>query len=267
MATKVFFETMPGENGRGLSRKHVLASIDASLERSGSTTSTCIRSTGGTHHADRGDDGGAPRRRQGGQGSLPRGEQHVRVAVREGSAGRDHTVRLDAEPLQPGVPGRGARDDPTVRRPGGRCPAVEPARARPWPGIERARANGSRRAPRPTSSARACTRPRSTSPSWNGRTRSLRARGLERPGRARVALAQTSVTAPIGATKVEHIRGRHPRRGTVPLPGRDRTTRGAVRAARDLGSLGSGDPIRRHASKQESVGYPIRTDPEQNRVG
>src|ERR671925_416843 len=33
VATKVFGETMPGENGRGLSRKHVLASIDASLER------------------------------------------------------------------------------------------------------------------------------------------------------------------------------------------------------------------------------------------
>jgi aryl-alcohol dehydrogenase-like predicted oxidoreductase len=28
-------QTMPGENGRGLSRKHVLASIDASLERLG----------------------------------------------------------------------------------------------------------------------------------------------------------------------------------------------------------------------------------------
>jgi 1-deoxyxylulose-5-phosphate synthase len=35
VATKVFFETMPGENGRGLSRKHVLASIDASLDRLG----------------------------------------------------------------------------------------------------------------------------------------------------------------------------------------------------------------------------------------
>jgi 1-deoxyxylulose-5-phosphate synthase len=33
VATKVYFETMPGENGRGLSRKHILASIDASLER------------------------------------------------------------------------------------------------------------------------------------------------------------------------------------------------------------------------------------------
>jgi len=33
VATKVCMPTMPGENGRGLSRKHVLASIDASLER------------------------------------------------------------------------------------------------------------------------------------------------------------------------------------------------------------------------------------------
>jgi 1-deoxyxylulose-5-phosphate synthase len=35
VATKVFFDTMPGENGHGLSRKHVLASIDASLDRLG----------------------------------------------------------------------------------------------------------------------------------------------------------------------------------------------------------------------------------------
>ncbi len=35
VATKVHGQTMPGENGRGLSRKHVMASIDASLERLG----------------------------------------------------------------------------------------------------------------------------------------------------------------------------------------------------------------------------------------
>jgi 1-deoxyxylulose-5-phosphate synthase len=33
VATKVHGPTMPGENGRGLSRKHILASIDASLKR------------------------------------------------------------------------------------------------------------------------------------------------------------------------------------------------------------------------------------------
>src|SRR6059036_3397694 len=35
VATKVHGKTMPGENGRGLGRKHILASIDASLGRLG----------------------------------------------------------------------------------------------------------------------------------------------------------------------------------------------------------------------------------------
>jgi aryl-alcohol dehydrogenase-like predicted oxidoreductase len=35
VATKVCMRTMPGENGRGLSRKHVMASIDGSLRRLG----------------------------------------------------------------------------------------------------------------------------------------------------------------------------------------------------------------------------------------
>jgi aryl-alcohol dehydrogenase-like predicted oxidoreductase len=35
VATKVFMPTMPGQNGWGLSRKHIMASIDASLERLG----------------------------------------------------------------------------------------------------------------------------------------------------------------------------------------------------------------------------------------
>ena len=33
LATKVHGQTMPGENGRGLSRKHIMASIDGSLQR------------------------------------------------------------------------------------------------------------------------------------------------------------------------------------------------------------------------------------------
>jgi aryl-alcohol dehydrogenase-like predicted oxidoreductase len=33
LATKVNGQTMPGENGRGLSRKHIMASIDVSLQR------------------------------------------------------------------------------------------------------------------------------------------------------------------------------------------------------------------------------------------
>ena len=35
VATKVYFDTTPGPNGRGLSRKHVLSAIDASLGRLG----------------------------------------------------------------------------------------------------------------------------------------------------------------------------------------------------------------------------------------
>ena len=35
VATKVFMPTQPGENGKGLSRKHILSSIDASLARLG----------------------------------------------------------------------------------------------------------------------------------------------------------------------------------------------------------------------------------------
>src|SRR5580692_10934570 len=35
VATKVFMPMTPGENGGGLSRKHILAAIDASLERLG----------------------------------------------------------------------------------------------------------------------------------------------------------------------------------------------------------------------------------------
>jgi aryl-alcohol dehydrogenase-like predicted oxidoreductase len=35
VATKVHGQTMPGENGRGLSRKHIMASIDGSLQRLG----------------------------------------------------------------------------------------------------------------------------------------------------------------------------------------------------------------------------------------
>src|SRR3954447_7181692 len=35
VATKVFMPMTPGENGGGLSRKHILSAIDASLERLG----------------------------------------------------------------------------------------------------------------------------------------------------------------------------------------------------------------------------------------
>ena len=130
----------------------------------------------GPDDADRGDDGGAPRRREGGKGALHRGEQHVRVAVRE-SAGHSRpswldAVRLDAEPLQPRLPRGGAGDDPAVRRPGSRGAAVEPARAR-----------SARRQPHARGRA-----PHNTGRQRRVRRRALRARGRlrrRRPGRAR----------------------------------------------------------------------------------
>ena len=93
LATKVHGRTMPGENGRGLVRKHVLASIDASLHRLGLDYVDLYQ----IHRWD-------PRRRsrrrwrrcttscKRRQGPLHRREQHVRVAVREG-AGRGRAQR------------------------------------------------------------------------------------------------------------------------------------------------------------------------------
>ena len=45
LATKVYFEMGPAPNDCGLSRKHILSSIDASLKRLGTI---CTRSTAGT---------------------------------------------------------------------------------------------------------------------------------------------------------------------------------------------------------------------------
>ena len=88
----------------------------------------------GPAHADRGDDGGAARRRAGGQGALHRGVQHVRLAVRQGPArGRPRRLdpfRVHAGPLQPDLPRGGAGDAPALPRPGRRRDPVEPARPR-----------------------------------------------------------------------------------------------------------------------------------------
>ena len=86
LATKVFMPMTPGENGGGLSRKHILSAIDASLQRLGMDYVDLYQIHRWDPHPDRGDDGGAARRRAGGQGPLHRREQHVRLAVRQGAA-------------------------------------------------------------------------------------------------------------------------------------------------------------------------------------
>ena len=85
VATKVHGRTMPGENGaRSLAQAHprldrrVAAAARARLRRPLPDPPL------GPADADRGDDGGAARRREGGQGALHRRQQHVRLAVRQG---------------------------------------------------------------------------------------------------------------------------------------------------------------------------------------
>ena len=105
IATKVHGRTMPGENGRGLSRKHVMASIDGSLQRLGLDYVDLYQ----IHRWD-------PLRRSRRRwkrcttSSRPaRRATSARAACSPGSSrrlrprptARNDELRLDAEPLQP----------------------------------------------------------------------------------------------------------------------------------------------------------------------
>ena len=145
----------------------------------------------GSAHADRRDDGGAPRRRPRRQGPVHRREQHVRLAVRQGAGRRADTLRVHAEPLQPRLPRGGAGDDPAVHRPGSRRAALEPARTRPARRQPHARGRAADDA-RPHRPLRrqplyAGARLRRRRPRCRGRRR---ARGTGGAGRARLAPAQ-----------------------------------------------------------------------------
>ena len=135
IATKVHGRTMPGENGRGLSRKHVMASIDGSLQRLGMDyvdlyqihrwdPLTPIAETMEALH----DVVKAGKARYIGASSMF-AWQFAKAQAAADRAG-DDALRLDAEPLQPRLPRGGAGDDPAVHRPARRRDAVEPARAR-----------------------------------------------------------------------------------------------------------------------------------------
>ena len=148
-------------NGRGLSRKAILAEIDASLRRLGHRLRRPVPDPPlGLRDADRGDARGAARRREGGEGPLPRRLVDVRLAVLQGALpGRPprlDAVRLDAEPLQPALPRGGAGDAGALCRPkGSACSPGARWPAAGWPGRgTRGRAPSGRR---PTSSARPST--------------------------------------------------------------------------------------------------------------
>jgi len=99
VATKVHGRTMPGENGRGLSRKHILASIDTSLGRLGLDYVDLYQ----IHRWD----------------SLTPIEETMDVLHDVVKAGKARYLGAS-----------GAGDDPPVPRPGGWHRALEPAGAR-----------------------------------------------------------------------------------------------------------------------------------------
>ena len=122
-------------------------------------------------------------------------------------------VRLDAEPLQPGLPRGGAGDDPALPGPGRRRHPVEPARPRAARRQSEARGRAADDPRRATPVRTRCTagaRLRRRRPRRRGGRRARRPAGA---GRAGLAAAQPGVTAPIvGATKLAHSRTRSLRR-------------------------------------------------------
>ena len=243
VATKVRGRTMPGENGRGLSRKHILASIDASLERLELDyvdlyqihrwdTATPIEETMDALH----DVVKAGKARYIGASSMYAWQfaKAQRVA--------HDAVRLDAEPLQPDLPRGGAGDDPAVPR--------QRVGLIPWSPLARGML-ARRRHRRRTASTRAETdpfreslyRPELDTPvlerAGRGGGRARRPAGT---GRARVAAAQAgSHGADRRCDEARAPRGRARGRGAVPERGRDPPPRGAVRPASRLGNRALSD--------------------------
>ena len=124
-----------GPNDRGLSRKHIFDAIDASLRRLGTDYvdlyqihrfdyDTPIEETLEALH----DIVKAGKARYIGASSMFAWQFGKMLATSD--AQRLDAVRLDAEPLQPGLPRGRARDDAALPRGGHRRDSVEPAGAR-----------------------------------------------------------------------------------------------------------------------------------------
>ena len=137
IATKVHGRMRPGPNGGGLSRKAILTEVDASLRRLGTDYIDLYQiHRWDPTHADRGDARGAARRREGGQGPLPRRVVDVRVAVQQGAVPAER-ARLDA--VRHAC--RTTTTCSTARR-SGRCCRCAPTRASaciPWSPLARGR--------------------------------------------------------------------------------------------------------------------------------
>ena len=134
VATKVFNRMGPDPNAAGLSRKHIMAGIDASLRRLGMDhvdlyqihrwdPETPIEETMEALN----DVVRAGKARYIGASSMY-AWQFMKV-TRRLRPPRLGALRFHAEPLQPRLPRGGAGDDPAVHRPGSRRDSLEPARA------------------------------------------------------------------------------------------------------------------------------------------
>ena len=177
IATKVHGRMRAGPNGAGLSRKAILAEIDASLQRLGTDYVDLYQ----IHRWDYGtpieetlealnDVVRAGKARYIGASSMYAWQFAKALAVSEQA--RLGALRLDAELRQPPLPRGGARDAAAVPGRRHRGDAVEPAGPRPpHPRLGRRRAPGRRQ----TSSARRSTpRPPMPTARWSRRWRRSR---------------------------------------------------------------------------------------------
>ena len=213
VATKVFHPMGPGANDRGLSRKHILDAIDASLRRLGMDYVDLYQ----IHRFDYDTPieetlAGARRCRAGRQGALHRRVEHVRLAVREDAG---DVCGATAGPASSRC--RTTTTSSIARKSVRCCRSAAPKasasfrtarwRAVSWPATDRKPAAVPRSAPTATSSPRSSISPTPTSRSPIASARSPARRGVSR---MQVALAwmlsRPGVTAPIvGASKLAHL--------------------------------------------------------------
>ena len=132
LSSKVFNPVGPGPNDRGLSRRHILQQVDASLTRlQTDRLDMYLDPRARSRDAARRDDAGAGRSGAGGKGAVRRREQHRGVAAGALAVDQRHTqagaLRMGAELLQPARSRAGARAVSAVRRSGRGVHRVQPA--------------------------------------------------------------------------------------------------------------------------------------------
>ena len=209
IATKVRHPMRTGPNGAGLSRKAIFTEIDNSLRRLGTDYVDLYQiHRMDNRDPDRGDAGGAARRREGRQGPLPRRLVDARLGVQQGAApsasstaGRGSSRCRTTTTCSPARrSARCSRSAPT-RGSARSCGARSPAAGWPARGTSRPPAPGA--IPLPTCS----TRRESDRAIVDAVAAIATARGVSR---AQVALAwlrrNPVVVAPlVGATKPSHL--------------------------------------------------------------